>query len=151
MQEKSRNLSRQQGEESMVWDKMSCTNGCMVKSSLVISLVPYNLYCPYGSGIFFKIHLFLIFSNQTFLFETLIFWGALHWVTVHYTLHLGIKLWSFSNDTEGLRWKVCLPLIKAFIARVNIPGCFQLTEQSIKRVLQIVQPKANITKLGLWK
>ena len=40
--EKSRNLSGQQGEESMVWDKMSCINGCMVKSNLVISLVPYS-------------------------------------------------------------------------------------------------------------
>ena len=40
MQEKSRNLSGQQGEESMIWDKMSCINGCMVKSNLVISLVP---------------------------------------------------------------------------------------------------------------
>ena len=25
----------------MIWDKMSCINGCMVKSHLVISLVPY--------------------------------------------------------------------------------------------------------------
>ena len=41
MKEESRNLSGQQGEESMIWDKMSCINGCMVKSNLVISLVPY--------------------------------------------------------------------------------------------------------------
>ena len=32
MQEKSRNLSGKQGEESMIWDKMSCINGWMVKS-----------------------------------------------------------------------------------------------------------------------
>ena len=43
MQEKSRNLSGQQGVESMILDKMSCINGCMVKSNLVISLVPYLL------------------------------------------------------------------------------------------------------------
>ena len=36
MQEKSRNLSGKQGEESMIWDKMSCINGWMVKSNLVI-------------------------------------------------------------------------------------------------------------------
>ena len=42
MQEKSQNLSRKQGEESMIWDKMSCINGWMVKSNLVISLVPYK-------------------------------------------------------------------------------------------------------------
>ena len=41
MQEKSRNLSGQEGEESMIWDKMSCINGWMVKCNLVISLVPY--------------------------------------------------------------------------------------------------------------
>ena len=39
MQEKSRNLSGKQGEKSMIWDKMSCINGWMVKSNLVISLV----------------------------------------------------------------------------------------------------------------
>ena len=38
MQEKSRNLSGKQGEESMIWDKMSCINGWMVKFNLVISL-----------------------------------------------------------------------------------------------------------------
>ena len=37
MQQKSRNLSGQQGEESMIWGKLSCINGCMVKSNLVIS------------------------------------------------------------------------------------------------------------------
>ena len=41
MQQKSRNLSGKQGEESMIWDKMSCINGWMVKSNLEISLVPY--------------------------------------------------------------------------------------------------------------
>ena len=40
MQEKSWNLSGKKGEESMIWDKMSCINGWMVKSNLVISLVP---------------------------------------------------------------------------------------------------------------
>ena len=25
----------------MIWDKMSCINGCMIKSNIVISLVPY--------------------------------------------------------------------------------------------------------------
>ena len=42
MQEKSRTLSGKQGEESMIWDKMSCINGWMVKSNLVISVVPYK-------------------------------------------------------------------------------------------------------------
>jgi hypothetical protein len=42
MQEKSRNLSGQLGEESMIRDKKCCINGCMVKSNLVISLVPYK-------------------------------------------------------------------------------------------------------------
>ena len=45
MQEKSRNLSGKQGEESVILDKMSCINGCMVKSNLVISLVPLNATC----------------------------------------------------------------------------------------------------------
>ena len=34
-------LSGQQGEESMIWDKMSCINCWMVKSNLVIS--PYKI------------------------------------------------------------------------------------------------------------
>ena len=34
------NLSGKQGEESVILDKMSSINGCMVKSNLVISLVP---------------------------------------------------------------------------------------------------------------
>ena len=39
MQEKSRNLSGKQVEESMICDKMSCIDGCMVKFNLIISLV----------------------------------------------------------------------------------------------------------------
>ena len=44
MQEKSQNLSEKQGKESMIWDKMSCINGWMVKFNLVISLLPYPLH-----------------------------------------------------------------------------------------------------------
>ena len=40
MQEKSQNLSGKKEIESMIHEKMSCINGCMVKSNLVISLVP---------------------------------------------------------------------------------------------------------------
>ena len=42
MQEKSQNLSGKKEEESMTHEKMSCINGCMVKSNLVISLVAVN-------------------------------------------------------------------------------------------------------------
>ena len=41
MQEKSQNLSGKEEEESMIHEKMSGINSCMVKSNLVISLVPY--------------------------------------------------------------------------------------------------------------
>ena len=41
MQEKSQNLSGKKEEESMIHEKMSCIDGSMVKSNLVISLVPY--------------------------------------------------------------------------------------------------------------
>ena len=38
MQEKSRNLSGQQEEESVIWDKMSCINGCIQPSNLFSAL-----------------------------------------------------------------------------------------------------------------
>jgi hypothetical protein len=41
-QEKSQNLLGKWKQDSMIWDKMGCINGCMVISNLVISLVPYN-------------------------------------------------------------------------------------------------------------
>ena len=40
MQEKSQNLSCKKGEDSMIHETMRCINGCMVKSNLVISIVP---------------------------------------------------------------------------------------------------------------
>ena len=43
-QEKLRNLSGKWKQESMIWDKMGCISGCMVKSNLVIYLVPYLLH-----------------------------------------------------------------------------------------------------------
>ena len=41
MQKKLKNLSGKQREESKILEKISCINGCMVISNLVISLVPY--------------------------------------------------------------------------------------------------------------
>ena len=51
----------------MIWDKMGCINGCMVKSNLVISLVPYTYY------------------SLTLVEKAIIFWflGMVNWQELH--------------------------------------------------------------------
>ena len=65
-QEKSRNISGQQGEESTIWDKMSCINGCMIKSNLIISLVPYFQLCCLKKRTLLVLS-WLLLSHMTYL------------------------------------------------------------------------------------
>ena len=71
-QEKSQNLSGKWKQESMIWDKVGCINGCMVKSNLVIYLVPYlfsktwNWMILGGTGNFFSETLILASPNPQY-------------------------------------------------------------------------------------
>ena len=50
LQEKSQNFSGKWRQQSMIWEKISCINDCMVISNLIISLLPKFLNVPWAKA-----------------------------------------------------------------------------------------------------
>ena len=112
MHEISQNLSGKSGEESMIWEKMSCINGCMVISNLVISLVHYSILCCWRTW-WRRLILWDVSSNNFLICTFMSEYNTEEiYALCKYTLNLtfrGLRTCSVTHLTE---LKVCKKLKK---------------------------------------